>query len=40
MDKMEGMTLIFVHLFLAVLGLGCCTGFSLVAASPVLEHGL
>ena len=23
----------FVHLFLAVLGLGCCAGFSLVVAS-------
>ena len=32
MDKMEGMTLIFVYLFLAVLGLCCCMGFSLVVA--------
>ena len=29
---MEGMTLIFVYLFLAVLGLCCCTGFALVVA--------
>ena len=31
-------------LFLAVLGLGCCVGFSLVAVSrgysPIVEHGL
>ena len=39
---------IFIHLFLAVLGLPCCTGFPLVVvsgllfavASLVVEHGL
>ena len=37
-----------IYLYLAVLGLSCCTGFSLVVvhrlltvgASPVVEHGL
>ena len=40
--------IVFTYLFLAVLGLGCCTGFSLVVvrgpltgvASLVTEHGL
>ena len=36
--------LIFIYLFLAVLGLRCCGGFSLVVASGgcclVAEHGL
>ena len=36
--------IVFTYLFLAVLGLCCCTGFSLVVASggysPVAVHGL